>query len=237
MKPETIVILAMHRSGSSCLTGSLQAAGLYLGDVFTASPHNKKGNRESQEVMDLNTAVLRHSGGDWDDPPAQVSWTTAHQEARHFIVRTMKEGGKTPWGFKDPRFTFTLPFWREAIPRLQLVGTFRHPISVAASLAARNRWSRERSLKLWMQYNSRLLDYLDAAPFPVVCFDVAPELYLRDLEAICRSLCLEPGRSEVPFFEADLRTHQLHDSRETLPNETAAIYARLMSHYESQAER
>lgn len=45
----TVLILGMHRSGTSCLAGSLQEAGLYLGEVNTAAPHNAKGNRESRD--------------------------------------------------------------------------------------------------------------------------------------------------------------------------------------------
>ena len=56
-----VLVLGMHRSGTSCLAGSLQQAGLELGDVFTSNPFNKKGNREHRDVMtslNLDFSVL-----------------------------------------------------------------------------------------------------------------------------------------------------------------------------------
>lgn len=63
-----VMVLGMHRSGTSCLTGLLQQTGLELGDVVTEAPHNKKGNRENLDIMRLNDDVLAHSRGSWDRP-------------------------------------------------------------------------------------------------------------------------------------------------------------------------
>ena len=43
------------------------------------------------------------------------------------------------WGSKDPRCGLTLDFWREAIPELRFVATYRHRADVASSLASRER--------------------------------------------------------------------------------------------------
>ena len=54
-RPDRVVtILGMHRSGTSCLTGSLQACGLELGKFHASNKHNKKGNRENQDIIDLH---------------------------------------------------------------------------------------------------------------------------------------------------------------------------------------
>ena len=68
----------MHRSGTSLLTGTLQEAGLVLGDVVTAAPHNRKGNRESLPIRALHDDLMQRAGGDWDRPPQQVSWQPVH---------------------------------------------------------------------------------------------------------------------------------------------------------------
>ena len=69
-----ICVLGMHRSGTSCVTGSLQQAGLFLGDCHTWNPHNTKGNRENQDFVDLNDAVLAFNNGAWDKPPKKSVW-------------------------------------------------------------------------------------------------------------------------------------------------------------------
>ena len=65
----SVVILGMHRSGTSVLAGSLQEAGLVLGDVVTQAPHNKKGNRENRAIMFMQEDLLQSNGGSWDNPP------------------------------------------------------------------------------------------------------------------------------------------------------------------------
>ncbi len=68
-----IAILGMHRSGTSCLAGSLQQAGLYLGEVVEQAPHKKRGNRESLVIRSLNDRLLEENGGAWDSPPIEIT--------------------------------------------------------------------------------------------------------------------------------------------------------------------
>ena len=58
-----IAVLGMHRSGTSYLAGSLQEAGLILGDCHTWNKHNEKGNRENQKFVDLHDAILEANVG------------------------------------------------------------------------------------------------------------------------------------------------------------------------------
>jgi len=43
-----------------------------------------------------------------------------------------------PFGWKDPRNTFTLPVWKEVFPSLRTIHIVRHGVDVAASLARRH---------------------------------------------------------------------------------------------------
>ena len=45
-----VIVLGMHRSGTSLLTGSLEAAGLHLGEVNNAARYNPKGNKENESI-------------------------------------------------------------------------------------------------------------------------------------------------------------------------------------------
>lgn len=199
----TILILGMHRSGTSCLAGSLEEAGLYLGEVNTAAPHNAKGNRESRAIMDLQDDLLRANGGEWDAPPEQVVWPPEHRARRDAIIA----GYPTDriWGFKDPRTLLTLSGWLEALPSVRFVGTFRHPLAVAASLYARNQVPVEKSLDLWVAYNRLLLDYQQRFEFPIVCFDWSPERYGQCLQALAPVLNLAVPAEGFAFFESALR--------------------------------
>src|ERR1700722_18071970 len=129
---QVVCILGMHRSGTSCLAGSLEEAGLRLGDVFRVGQYNAKGNRENGRIMALQEAVLIHSGGSWDRPPEYVSWNDSNRAERDNIISSYTD--EPVWGFKDPRTILLIDFWREALSNLTVVGTLRHPRLVAESL-------------------------------------------------------------------------------------------------------
>lgn len=205
--PSGLLIVGMHRSGTSCLAGSLQQRGLYLGDVHEWNPHNLKGNRENQQVMDLNDEILEFNQGSWDTPPSTITWNIRHKEKRDLIISSLQDS-KQIWGFKDPRTLITLGFWEDGLSQpFQLIGTYRHPYAVAASLHKRNGLPIESGLKLWYSYNNKLLNKWRATPFPLLCFDILPEKYLLHIEKACTYLGLPEKNTATPFFESELRSH------------------------------
>lgn len=204
-----IIILGMHRSGTSSLAGSLQQGGLHLGEVHEWNPHNQKGNRESQKIMELNDAVLAFNGAAWDVPPnSPLIWNDQLSVQRDEILQSFRSCDSTAVGFKDPRTLLTLDFWLDAGVGFQFAGTFRHPLSVANSLKVRSGMSLDKGLSLWEAYNKKLLARLSLQPFPVLCFDVEVQGYQKNLVTVMNLLGLSgasggPG----PFFESDLRHH------------------------------
>ncbi len=216
----------MHRSGTSCLTGCLQEAGLHLGKVVTEAPHNLKGNRESLTIRELHEDVLAASGGGWDRPPVAVTWNAEHAARRDAIIAAFPAG--KVWGFKDPRTLLVVALWREALPALRFVGTVRHPLAVAASLAARDGLPTARSLELWAAYSRTLLKYQQELGFELVSFDLPTERYLERVAAVANALGLTPPVGGFRFFDADLR-HSAVPAGARLSDDLAALYRRLLS--------
>jgi hypothetical protein len=231
-----VVILGMHRSGTSCLTGSLQEKGLYLGRVSQRGQFNEKGNRENGAIAQLNEEILLESGGRWDKPPASVTWSDAHVPRRDEIIARFEAAAPGRWGFKDPRLLFTLPFWQERLTRVALVGSFRHPRDVAGSLRVRNHISAPDALAMWASYNRRLLAYLKDHEFPLVSFDVSAEEYLRAVERVAEHLGLEGGAGPAgaSFFDAELRHQRARDESEPLPGDVSEMYQELIRIYREQ---
>lgn len=214
---DVVVVLGMHRSGTSCLTGILQEMGVDLGDVVESAPFNKKGNRESLGVMALNDEVLAYNDGSWDVPIAELSWSDKHRRKRDKLISM--HSGSSIWGFKDPRVLFTLPFWMEGLGkhRVHFIGTFRNPLAVANSLNARQpEFSVERGIDLWASYTSKFIEYHKRYSFPVVNFDLSPNEYLNSVvEAVKGMGVLPEGSAEkLEFFDSSLR----HQSSEPKPD-------------------
>jgi len=199
-----IAVVGMHRSGTSCLTGSLQRAGLVFGEVHEWNRYNLKGNRENQAIVDLNDGVLAASGGSWDVPPPRVRWSAAHKARAREILASL--AGAPVAGFKDPRTLLVIDGWLEVYPAMELVGVFRHPAAVAASLANRSEMDRDVAFGLWKAYNRRLLALRRGRGFPLVDFDSDAECYRATVERLAGELGLDATAvAEEPFFEEGLR--------------------------------
>jgi len=201
----TVIVLGMHRSGTSALTGILEAAGLQLGAVSEYAPDNLKGNRESTAVMALHDDILLRNGGSWDIPPSKLEWSPIHYAFRDTIIETHKN--KAHWGFKDPRTLLTLTPWLKALPQSALVGIFRHPYAVAQSLYSREGMPYEKSLALWTHYNRILLwHYRNTVNMPIIEFSENDEHFIEKARTVIRQLGLSEGG--LSFFDRSLKqTH------------------------------
>jgi hypothetical protein len=222
-----VIILGMHRSGTSCLTGSLQLAGLDLGDYSEWNPHNLKGNRENAEVMALNESVLVANGGKWAVPPKKVHWQPEHKlEARRILA---KYAGTPAWGFKDPRTLLTLEGWLALGIEPDYIGIFRHPMAVAASLMQRSAdaMDLQTALSLWYAYNKRLLHRYEEKAFPLLCFDWAEDDFHDALARAMKQIGLQPGSDDKRFYTAELVHQQSKEVR--LPWKVGRLHKKLRS--------
>lgn len=230
-KSTPLIILGMHRSGTSCLAGTLEQAGVYLGNVSHYNEYNKKGNRENARTMKLNELILEHCGGSWDNPPDKLEWTIEHEIEGENIIQDYKNNCHSNyWGFKDPRVLLTLPFWKKLLPKALYIGTFRAPLRVAQSLLNRGNSSIDlnKGLSLWSAYNKRLINFHKEAPFPLISFDLAADLYQKELEKMCLALQLQQPEKEV-FFDNKLRSKTKLSEQILNNQEIEAIYKTLKS--------
>lgn len=231
-----ICVLGMHRSGTSCLVGSLQDRGIYLGDVVTKSTHNAKGNREMVSLRKLNEHVLNHSGGSWNTLPARIRWTPEHTERRDILLQSFQHA-KQRWGFKDPRTLGVLDFWLDSGETFQYVGSFRHPTAVAKSLTTRDpEMSIAKALDIWLQYNVKLIQVYEQNPFPLINFSLRDDEYTRQLDGVLTKLELTPleSTSSPGFFDKSLRHQSDEDlDEDALSNEHLEVF-RILEHYSQQ---
>lgn len=224
--PEYILcVLGMHRSGTSCLTGSLQEAGLDLGECHTWNPHNLKGNRENQAIVDLNDAVLADNGGAWDCPPEQVTWRSDRLDAARELMAGY--AGSSHFGFKDPRTLLTLGGWQSLFPQMCFVGVFRHPADVAQSLHNRSGMPLDAGLSLWHEYNRRLLRQYRQGHFPLLCFDEEPAVFQDKLQQVLGDLGLDARAWRGEFYAQELKTARA-DAGSSLPWPVRRLYRKLL---------
>lgn len=154
-----LMVLGMHRSGTSVLARLLNMLGLHFGPegVGTgANAENPKGFWERRDVRALNDFVLHSAGCEWDRI-ASFDPLALDEEVRHeFLTRAtrivLELDAHRPWFLKEPRFCLLLPLWREVLELPVVVHVLREPLEVARSLEARNGMSTDVSLALWRRY-------------------------------------------------------------------------------------
>jgi len=173
--PDTpgIIILGMHRSSTSMLSGLLvKGFGYELGGpALPAADDNPKGFFERNDVVDMNNAFLNMQEMTWDNHELVVrynaSLTEAHLRTGFVPNSTLDDllqfyNGKhdIPYLHKDPRMCLTLPVWLEHLShRPAILFTYRHPLAVVMSLQKRDNFPLIKGLTLWIIYNVLAIQY------------------------------------------------------------------------------
>jgi hypothetical protein len=174
-----VVVLGMHRSGTSAATRLVNLLGLSLGSgpMVPTTDGNPRGHWESLRLRDVNDAVLAALGGNWaGPPPLESGWAlgpgldSLRVEGRDAFAEVYR--GTPQWVWKDPRTCITLPFWERVLdvePVVLLV--HRNPLEVVDSLARRDQLSKVVSLALWERYVRDSLRNSDGHPVHVSSAD------------------------------------------------------------------
>lgn len=166
-----VIIIGMHRSGTSMVTRMLEELGLFVGE-------KKMSDHEPYFFLGLNDWVLRQCGGAWDRPEP-VDDLLENKEVRPLVTDYLRQIMKTPravsylgwkgylrhrtpqkvdipWGWKDPRNTYTLPLWLDLFPEAKVVHIYRHGVDVASSLKVREEKVVARAKALHQKRNALL---------------------------------------------------------------------------------
>ena len=153
-----LVVLGMHRSGTSSVAGALTLLGAAAPRTLVAAAEdNPRGFWESNVVMALDDVLLAEAGSSWSDW-RRLPRALHPAGARDRIVGALdgEFGDAATIVLKDPRMCRLFPAWRAAIQAAGydplVITPLRHPSEVAASLVARNPITREQGLRLWLRH-------------------------------------------------------------------------------------
>lgn len=244
-----IVVLGMHRSGTSVITRGLQVLGVSLGDrLLPAAADNPKGFWEDQDVNALNIALLQALGHDWHTLAPILPDELAAPVVTGFKLRAVeilrdRLSVSDCFGLKDPRMARLLPFWEDVIAHLRIRASYvivsRNPLSVARSLAKRNGFDLEKGYYLWLEHMLVSLERTHNRDRIVTDYDRFLEDPARELRRIAEGLelNLNPGNPQVTdfitsFLDNSLRHnhHRVEDFAldNALPPLVVALYQALL---------
>ena len=157
-----ILVVGMHRSGTSALTRVLSLLGCDLPKTLMepVPDNNELGFWESRPICDFNDEILASAGSAWDDwrefDSGWYSSPVAHEfRARAQDMLREEFGNSRFFVLKDPRLCQLLPFWNDAVSAFgakpYVLSPIRNPLDVAMSLEARDGVDRSIGYLLWLR--------------------------------------------------------------------------------------
>jgi hypothetical protein len=146
-----IIFIGMHRSGTSMLSRVVEKAGVFMGN-------KKDENNEAIFFRNFNDWILNQTNSTWDNPynykfidsafkedikkvyelRKKVFFPTEYLGFRKFLRIRSLNNIEFPWGWKDPRNTYTINIWKEIFPEAKVIHIYRNPVDVAQSLKIRS---------------------------------------------------------------------------------------------------
>ncbi|MCC6422873.1 MAG: sulfotransferase [Phycisphaerales bacterium] len=166
---DPVILLGMHRSGTTMIAQLLDELGLFLGAKV-------QGDHEAIYFLELNDLLFKNVNATWDHPAGFLAFLP-HESAVEMSVRCLRgdllsrsarrfmglknsvqyrsiDALGRPWGWKDPRNVFTLPLWLKLFPKAKIINIVRNGIDVASSLMVRERKLLQgRQAKFDQRYN------------------------------------------------------------------------------------
>jgi hypothetical protein len=225
MRNSALLILGMHRSGTSALAGVLSMCGVEPGPRLMpgVADVNPKGFWEHQDIFAIHERLLADLGSSWDDErPLPANWWHSPRVEKFknelSVILRRDFSGASHWLVKDPRLSRLVPLWLELLNDLEVEPHFviclRHPQEVAASLERRDGIVAERGCLLWLdhfitsEHDTRGLNRV------LVTYDQLLADWRQSVAQISETFDIDlpvdelKGREIDAFLEPSLRHHQ-----------------------------
>lgn len=230
VKQKCIVVLGMHRSGTSAIMRVVNLLGVYLGtNLYPPKPHNPRGLWENREIMEIHESLFDYFGNHWLDflaPLPENWWLNDNiQPFKLKLVNIVRQNfsKSSIWGLKDPRLCRLLPLWYSIFKEIScqpyFIHIIRNPLEVAASLKKRNRLTQNVALLLWLQHILESEKSSRGYPRVFVTFDLLMQDWRMTMKKIEKILGLkwpkdtnEVAEQVDSFLSPGLKHYNLSES-------------------------
>ena len=178
-----VLVLGMHRSGTSALTGMLASSGLDVPVDLMDRPDdviNRKGYWESEGLMQLNDQLFSSLGRHWssaDQLPSGWADCGAASVWRRSLISQWQQScrGLSHPVIKDPRLCVLAeglrPLLQSDAVRFTVFLPIRHPLEAARSLQAAQGTDLLRGLQLWIAHVLEAERWSRDLPRQIIAFE------------------------------------------------------------------
>jgi hypothetical protein len=225
-----VVVLGMHRSGTSLCSHILSMLGVDMADELHANSSNEKGHWERLEIMALQDEILTAlDRGYWtpqhDFPLPGAWWAEPNVRAvqariESLLTKKMKENHL--FGFKDPRTARLLPLWLQIFRNLNLSPRFvlclRAPSQVARSLQKRDGLDPAMGEYRALNYLVDCFRYLPHHDICIVDYEAWFENYSDNLHGLMNFLDIgwDPSEADLGIAVSAIVDRDLRHTEERL---------------------
>ncbi len=208
MQP-VVVVVGMHRSGTSLCAHVLSALGIDIADEPSSrgipEPDNPKGHWERWEIVGFHDRILGQLGRGYYTPyhdlPFPVAWWADPRviKVRNEIIGFLqKKMGDVHFGFKDPRTVRLMPMWDQIFTHLRVEPKFvfclRNPAQVARSLNQRDKLDLSWGEYRWLTYVADFFFHVGDSRLSVIEYEDWFNPEANNLEKLCRFLEIPEAR-------------------------------------------
>lgn len=208
-----VVILGMHRSGTSMLSSIVHSLGISMGPEIDLKRNNPQsqpyGYWEDQSFVSINRQIIKSAGGHWHRPPGRLKILETSIEYRDKISELVETRRKSKnWGWKDPRNCLCIECYQYVLrseDNVKYVHIIRDKRAIAQSLIRRGEVLSgvENQVMAWEQlayeYERRVRDFLNR--YQVSCYTIAYEDTLKHPEYEIGRLALYLGINDDKLME------------------------------------
>ena len=158
-----LIIVGMHRSGTSYTAGLLRRAGLDIGKrLLGTNDSNERGHFENEEFLAFHKRLLSEQGlnhDGWD-----LKTLPYLEQYKGDAERLVEANRSEAWGWKEPRTSLLLDFWEQVLPEAFYLCVYRAPWEVTDSLYRRSvdeifNENPFHAIKVWSFYNETILAF------------------------------------------------------------------------------
>ena len=219
---QAIMVLGMHRSGTSALAGLLCTLGAAAPQKTLMGPDacNLKGFFEALSIAQAHDNFLAATGSCWHDwRKFDLEWARSPAAAPHASWITtvlLDEFGDEPLILlKDSRICRFVPFTRSILADLNIniaaALLVRNPLEVAQSLQRRDNFSVSKSVLLWLRHVLDAEHYSRDIPRCFLIYEELVRNWRQQVERISQRIGLvtlnraeHAGATADQFLTADL---------------------------------
>lgn len=180
-----LIIIGMHRSGTSLIASWLYACGLNIGENLAGNAiGNIKGQYEDIDFLKLHEQILKTNGLTYKISNQKIDTKNWIKPMQDLIF---KKNINAQWGWKEPRTCLFLKEYHHVLPESKSLIIYRHYNDVVDSLVRRfikketksqrknklakyfniyvkykyfKKYTGNEWLKIWIRYNNEILNYI-----------------------------------------------------------------------------